>query len=126
MPRSSVSRGIAYDPFHADPLVQFIQADRRWNQSIEFIEVSQSTGNMSPAMKELEALVLEDRIHHDGDPGPRVDDVQRDRVPRPHDCIVPDKERPELKIDGAVALMMAIAQASLLKQPVGRTSVMVI
>jgi phage terminase large subunit-like protein len=119
-------RGIAYDPFHADPLVQFIQADRRWNQSVPFVEVSQSTGNMSPAMKELEALVMEGRIHHDGDPVLEWMMSNVVAVPRPHDCIVPDKERPELKIDAAIALLMAIAQAPLLKQNTGRTDVMVI
>ncbi len=119
-------RGIAYDPFHADPLVQFIQADKRWPQKIEFIEFPQNTGRVSPAMKEFEALVLDGRIHHDGDPVLEWMVSNVIAAPRPHDCIFWDKEHDELKIDGAVAGMMALEQTSLLTQSSTRTDVMVL
>jgi phage terminase large subunit-like protein len=59
---------VPHDPDHAAALIQFIQARDDWNQNVEFIEIAQNRRNFSPAMKETEALVLEGRLHHDGDP----------------------------------------------------------
>lgn len=104
-------REVPHDPYHAAALVQFIQKDPRWNQSIEFVKVTQNTEHMSPAMKQLEAIVLDGRLHHDGDP---VLEWMISNVVCKHlakDNIMPDKERPERKIDGAVALMMDIYRA---------------
>jgi phage terminase large subunit-like protein len=104
-------REIPYDPYHIAPLAQFIKARPDWNQSIPFVEIRQTTENMSSPMKELEGAVLGGRFHHDGDPvlGWMVSNVvcQPDR----RDNLFPDKERPENKIDGAVALILAINRA---------------
>ena len=104
-------REVPHDPYHAAALVQFIQKDPRWNQSIEFVKVTQNTEHMSPAMKQLEALVLDGRLHHDGDPVLEwmVSNVVAKYLAKEN--IMPDKERPERKIDGAVALMMDIYRA---------------
>lgn len=104
--------GIPYDPSHSDLFVQAVEKDPRWNRLIEFIECPQNTGNFSPAMKDLEALVFEGRIHHDGDPVLAWMMSNVIAISRPHDCIVPDKEHVHLKIDGAVALIMAIGHAA--------------
>jgi phage terminase large subunit-like protein len=104
-------REIPYDPYHAAPLIQFIKARPDWNQSIPFVDITQSTEHMSSPMKELEAAVLGDRFHHDGDPvlAWMVSNVvcQPDR----RDNLFPEKERPENKIDGAIALILAINRA---------------
>jgi phage terminase large subunit-like protein len=62
-------------------------------------------------MKSLEALVLEKRLHHNGDPvmAWMVSNVVCHRDAK--DNIYPRKERPENKIDGVVALIMALGRA---------------
>jgi len=104
-------REIPHDPWHAAALVQFVQARPEWDQSSTFVEVRQSVQNLSPPMKELEALVLAGRLHHDGDPvlGWMISNVVCHRDTK--DNIFPRKEREENKIDGALALIMALGRA---------------
>jgi phage terminase large subunit-like protein len=62
-------------------------------------------------MKTLEALVLQGKLRHDGDP---VLTWMASNVVAHLDAkdnIYPRKERPENKIDGIVALIMALARA---------------
>jgi phage terminase large subunit-like protein len=107
-------REVPHDPYHGAPLVQFVQKDPRWDQSIEFVKITQNVQNLSPAMKQLEALVLDGRLHHDGDPVLEwmISNVVARTISK--DNIVPDKESPERKIDAAVALLMDISRASTL------------
>jgi phage terminase large subunit-like protein len=69
--------------------------------------------NFSAPMKELEALVLSGRLHHDGNPVMRwmISNVVCHRDAK--DNIYPRKEKPENKIDGPVAAMMALNRAML-------------
>jgi phage terminase large subunit-like protein len=62
-------------------------------------------------MKELDALVRSGRFHHDGNPVMRwmVSNVVCHTDAK--DNIYPRKQRPENKIDGVVALIMALARA---------------
>jgi phage terminase large subunit-like protein len=101
-------REVPHDPYHAAALIQFIQARADWNQGVPFVEVRQTVQQMSPAMKELEAIVLDGRFHHDGDPvlGWMVSNVVCHRDAK--DNIFPRKEREENKIDGVIALLMAL------------------
>ncbi len=75
------------------------------------IEVRPTVLNFSEPMKTLEALVLQCRLIHDGDPvlGWMVSDVVAHLDAK--DNIYPRKERPENKIDGIVALIMALSRA---------------
>jgi len=63
------------------------------------------------AMRELEIAIIEKRFHYDGDPiltwGLSNVVCHRDAV----DNIFPRKERPENKIDPAIALLMALGRA---------------
>jgi phage terminase large subunit-like protein len=96
-------REIALDPFDAGPLINDIEkAGLR-----KPIEVRQTAPNLSPAMVELEGLVLSGRIHHDGDPvlAWMMSNV---KVARSGDLLKPTKDAPEKKIDGVVALLMCI------------------
>jgi len=66
---------------------------------------------LSEPMKQLEALVVAGRLHHDGNPvlewmiGNVVAHVDA------KDNVFPNREKPESKIDGAVALIMALSRA---------------
>lgn len=92
-----------YDPFQA---TQFSQ--RMAEAGLPMIEVGQTVKNFSEPMKWLEALVLQGRFHHDGDPVLTwmVSNVVCHRDAK--DNIYPRKEREENKIDGLVALLMCL------------------
>jgi len=94
---------VAYDPFQA---TQF--STRMADEGFEMIEVRPTTLNFSEPMKELEALVLSDKFHHDGCPilSWMVSNVVCHLDNK--DNIYPRKERVENKIDGVVALIMAL------------------
>jgi phage terminase large subunit-like protein len=97
---------IPYDPFQATQLSQRMVA-----QGAPMVEVRPSVLNFSEPMKQLEALVLQKRIHHNGD---EVMAWMMSNVVAHldnKDNIYPKKERPENKIDGVVALIMALGRA---------------
>lgn len=98
-------REVAYDPFQATQL-----SNRLGAAGFEMVEVRPTVLNFSEPMKELEALVLDGRFHHDGDPvlAWMVSNVVCHMDAK--DNIYPRKERPENKIDGVVALIMALAR----------------
>lgn len=96
----------AFDPWQASSVIQRLQQD-----GLPVIEYRQTVQNLSEPMKELEALVLQGRFHFDGDP---VLTWMISNVVAHLDAkenIYPRKERPENKIDGAVALICAIGLA---------------
>ena len=75
------------------------------------VELPQTLKNMSEPMKQLQALIYEGRIHFDGNP---VMHWMFSNVVCHVDAkenIFPRKEKPADKIDGVVALIMAINQA---------------
>ncbi|MGY4677657.1 terminase large subunit [Pasteurella sp. P03HT] len=85
------------------------------DEGLNPITITQNYTNLSDPMKELEAAIESGRFHHDGNPimtwcignvvakyGAGNDDIMR-----------PVKEVAENKIDGAVALMMAIGRIML-------------
>lgn len=98
--------GIAYDPWHATQLVTALDDD-----GAPMIEFRNTVSNMSDPMKSLEALVQDGRLTHDGNPvmtwmmGNVVAKLDA------KDNIYPRKERYEQKIDGPVALIMALGCA---------------
>ena len=79
------------------------------------VQFGQGFASMSAPTKELLKLVLQERLHHGGHPVLRwmCDNlvVRRD----PADNLKPDKEKSSEKIDGMVALIMALDRA--IKQP---------
>jgi phage terminase large subunit-like protein len=94
---------VPYDPFQA---TQF--STRMIAEGFPMLEVRPTVKEFSEPMKWLEALVLAGRLVHDGDPvlGWMVSNVVCHVDAK--DNIYPRKERPENKIDGVVALIMAI------------------
>ena len=106
---------VPHDPWNAAQFVQHMTKER-----IPMVEIAQTVNRMSDPLKELEALILEDRIRHDGNPV--MSWCMSNTVARydKKDNVFPYKERPENKIDGAIALVMALASATRSKD---RTSI---
>lgn len=100
-------RGIAYDPWNALGLVTSLADD-----GAPMIEYRNTVQNMSEPMKTLEALVQGKRLIHDKNPVLTwmASNVVAKRDAK--DNIYPRKERYEQKIDGIVALIMALGVAS--------------
>ena len=99
-------QAVAFDPFHATQL-----STRMLAEGLPMIEVRPTVLNFSEPMKILEALVLQKKLAHDGDP---VLTWMASNVVAHLDVkdnIYPRKERPENKIDGIVALIMALSRA---------------
>lgn len=110
-------REVPYDPFQATQM-----STRMAAQGVPMVEMRPTVLNFSEPMKQLEALVLQGRLHHNGDP---VMTWMMSNVVAHMDAkdnIYPRKERPENKIDGVVALIMALGRA-LAEQPNGGASV---
>jgi phage terminase large subunit-like protein len=103
----------AYDPYTAKEILDHMQAE-----GINMVEMRPIVANFSEATKRLGALISEGRIHHDGDTALTwmISNVvgRYDRK----DNVFPAKERRESKIDGAIALIMALGRA--MTHPGGR------
>ncbi|GCK48845.1 phage terminase large subunit [Escherichia coli] len=98
------------DPFGATGLSHDL-ADEDLNP----ITIIQNYTNMSDPMKELEAAIESGRFHHDGNPIMTwcIGNVVGKTIPGNDDVVKPVKEQAENKIDGAVALIMAVGRAML-------------
>lgn len=96
-------RVIGYDPWQATQLAQQLTAD-----GAACLEYRNTVSNFSAPMKEIDALVRAGRFHYDGDPVLTwmVSNVVCHMDAKEN--IYPRKERPENKIDGVVALIMAM------------------
>ena len=97
---------LAYDPFQATMLVT-----RLMEQGVPVVEMRPTVLNFSEPMKELDSVIRSGRIKHVGNP---VFTWMLSNVTAKldkKDNIYPNKERPENKIDGPVALIMALGRA---------------
>jgi phage terminase large subunit-like protein len=107
--RRTMLQDVRFDDWQANYLITRLQ-----NTSIPVVDYNQTVKNMSEPMKEVEARVLSRTLFHDGNPvmtmcmgnvAAKVDAKQN---------IYPRKESetdPNCKIDGAVALIMAMGRA---------------
>ncbi|HDE0956187.1 TPA: terminase large subunit [Klebsiella pneumoniae] len=88
------------------------------DEQLNPITIIQNYTNMSDPMKELEAAVESGRFHHDGNPIMTwcISNVVGKHLPGNDDVVRPIKEQNENKIDGAVALIMAIGRAMLFEK----------
>jgi len=107
---------VPYDPFQA---TQF--ASELLTEGFPMIEYGATVKNFSEPMKELEAIVLEKKGQFTMDPvllwmfGNVVAKVDK------KDNIYPNKAREDNKIDGVVAIIMALARALVTRQSVYET-----
>lgn len=99
---------VAYDPFQA---TQF--STRMMDEGFPMVEMRPTVLNFSEPMKNLEALVLSRKFHFDGDAVLTwmISNIVAHLDAK--DNIYPRKERHENKIDGVVALIMALGRAML-------------
>lgn len=98
-------QAVGYDPFQATQL-----STRMLAEGLPMVEVRPTVLNFSEPMKTLEALVLQRKLAHDGDPvlAWMASNVVAHLDNK--DNIYPKKERPENKIDGVVALITALSR----------------
>lgn len=104
---------IAYDPWNAAQLAQGI-AKATAPKAVP-VEIQQSVRLLSAPMKELDALMADGRIHHDGNP---VMSWQMGNVTAREDAnenVFPRKDADENKIDGPVAAIMALSRLMVAK-----------
>ncbi|WP_020184819.1 terminase TerL endonuclease subunit [Methylopila sp. 73B] len=97
---------IGYDPAQATMLITAMM-----KENLPVVEFRHTVMTMSEPMKEVEALIRSQKIAHDGDPcfAWQIGNVVTKRDD-PKDNVYPRKERAENKIDGAVALIMAMGR----------------
>jgi phage terminase large subunit-like protein len=97
---------IGFDPWQSTHMAQRLTAE-----GVEMVEFRATTQNFSPAIIELDAAMRAGRLRHGGNPllewcmGNVVGKADR------RGNLYPTKQRPEQKIDAAVALMMAVGRA---------------
>lgn len=99
-------REVIYDPWQATQMAQRLTA-----QGATTVEFRNTVPNFSDPMKEIEAAAKGGRLHHNGDPvlAWMVSNVTAKEDAKEN--IFPRKDVPENKIDGLVALIMAVARA---------------
>lgn len=101
-------QSVAYDPFQAVQLSKELSDD-----GVPMVLCKQTVANLSDPMKQFQALVLDHRLHFNGDP---VLTWMVSNVVCHIDVkenIYPRKDAPENKIDGVVAGIMALSRALL-------------
>ncbi|USD68127.1 terminase TerL endonuclease subunit [Vibrio sp. SCSIO 43136] len=99
-------REVPHDPWNCAQLAQDLI-----EEGLLAIKIPQNVAHLSPGMKELEAAMKAGRFHHDGNPVltwmisnvVSKADANENHFPR--------KDKKEQKIDGAVALIMAVYRA---------------
>lgn len=93
---------VAYDPHQATQLITHLMA-----KGVPVLEFRPTVLNFSDPMKEIQALMFEHRIAHDGDPvlAWMVSNVTAKMDAK--DNVYPRKESVENKIDGVIALISA-------------------
>lgn len=101
-------QSVAYDPFQAVQLSKELSDD-----GVPMVLCKQTVANLSDPMKQFQALVLDHRLHFNGDP---VLTWMVSNVVCHVDVkenIYPRKDAPDNKIDGVVAGIMALSRALL-------------
>lgn len=101
---------IAHDPYLSDMVIGDMVES---GVPATMVKVTQNVENFSPALKELEALVMAGRLHHDGDPVLAWAVSNVEVKPDFKDNIYPRKAKGQdkNKIDPVVALLMALKRA---------------
>jgi phage terminase large subunit-like protein len=96
---------LAYDPHNATMLVTALE-----RSGLELVEYGATVLNFSEPMKECEAKIAGQKIHHNGDKILQwaLSNVVSKRDRKDNDY--PNKEKYEKKIDPAVALIMAMGR----------------
>ena len=100
------AKEFAFDPWNA---AQFSQGVGKHTKA-EIVEIPQGVKMLNPPMKEMDALIADGRVHHDGNP---VMSWMMGNVTAHEDAnenVFPRKDADENKIDGAVAGLMVLSR----------------
>lgn len=99
---------LGFDPWNAEQFAQLIAKET----PAKAVEIPQKVQYLSEPMKNLDALITDGRLHHDGNPALTWMMGNIAAHEDKNENVFPIKEREENKIDGGVALIMAISLAS--------------
>jgi len=103
--RAYTVKAVSYDPRFFDVPAKMLSDER-----IPMLEVPQSPERMTPACGDLLALIKEKRIRHEGNP--TLDTHVLNAVPRFNERgFTLQKSKSRGRIDGVIALALAVAQA---------------
>lgn len=109
---------LAYDPHEATYLINNLLEEFGEDR---IIEIKQGPALISEPMKQLEGLIYDVKIHHNGDPvlAWMISNVvkREGRNSGPVKFYYPTKTTEDNKIDGAVALIMGVGRATLHNEP---------
>ena len=99
------AKAVCYDPWHAPELVQALQD----KDGVKCTPIPQGYQMLSPAMKDLQALILKRRIRHDRNPLMTI--MVSNVVPRWDEKgnVMPSKKRSRGRIDGVQATIDVLA-----------------
>ena len=97
---------VGFDPWQSTQMAQRLRPE-----GVNILEFLATTQNFSPAILELDAAMRSGRLRHAGDPV--LEWCVGNVVGKPdrRGNLYPAKQRPEQKIDAAVALIMAVGRA---------------
>ena len=86
-------------------------ANHLLGKGVEMVQYNHQVGNMSEPMKLLETLILKRLIRHNNNP--LMNWMMSNVVARydRKENVYPNKNKPELKIDGAICLIMAVGRS---------------
>ena len=102
---------LAYDPWNAEQLTQELEDEF----GITRVKFPQTITNFTGPMKELEKLILDRKIHHPNHPVMRwqFGNVSTKSDPSGNIRPVKPEQKEKRKIDGVVALIMALGRSSI-------------
>jgi phage terminase large subunit-like protein len=95
-----------------DPALSMYFAGKLIEEGLPLVEITQRSIFFTPALLQVENLVLEKKLRHDGNPvmSWMVSNLVV-KVSKFNELMSPTKERPENKIDGPMAMLMAMGRA---------------
>lgn len=95
-----------------DPALSMYFAGKLIEEGLPLVEIAQRAMFFTPALIQVENLVLEGKLQHEGNPvlAWMVSNLVV-KVSKFNELMSPTKERPENKIDGPIAMLMALGRA---------------
>lgn len=95
-----------------DPALSMYFAGKLIEEGLPLVEITQRAIFFTPPLIQVENLVLEKKLRHDGNPvmAWMVSNLVV-KVSKFNELMAPTKERPENKIDGPIAMLMALGRA---------------
>lgn len=108
----SLCRNFDVQEIAFDPALSMYFAGKLIEEGLPLVEITQRALFFTPPLIQVENLVLEKKLAHDGNPVMTwmVSNLVV-KVSKFNELMSPTKERPENKIDGPIAMLMALGRA---------------